>query len=594
MTDAATDLGELPTWDLSDLYAGTEDPALKKDMQDCAAASKAFAERWRGKIADASAKDIREAVAEYERIDEILSRVMSFAGLLHAGDVSDAARGRFMQDMSEKATEISTVLVFFELELNNLPEGSMDALIADPDVAPYGPWLEQVARWRAHQLSEDMETLLQEKASTGRQAWNRLFDETMAEIRFDADGKSLTSAEVLNMLSGADRAKRKAAGEAIGKTLGDNGRLFAQITNTLAKDKAVEDKWRKYAKPISARNLANQVEDEVVDALVEAVRDSYPTLAHRYYGLKAKWFGGEKLAYYDRNAPLPDSDDRLITWDEAESTVMDAYASFSPKLADVAKPFFDKRWIDAPARAGKNPGAFAHPTVPSAHPYLLLNYQGKTRDVMTLAHELGHGVHQRLAAGQGHFLAQTPLTLAETASVFGEMLTFQKLLRQSPDAKAKRALLASKTEDMLNTVVRQISMLCFELKVHDERRQGELPAERICEIWMETQRESLGPALEFDDGYKWFWAYIPHFVHTPFYVYAYAFGDCLVNALYAVYQDGETGFADRYLAMLSAGGAKGHKELLAPFGLDASDPAFWKRGLEVIAGFVGELEAMDG
>lgn len=594
MTDAAAKLGDLPTWDLSDLYAGPEDPKLAGDLEECAATVKRFEETYRGKLGEADGATVRQAIVAYEAIDEILSRVMSFAGLLHAGDLSDPARGRFMQDMSEKVTEISTDLVFFELELNELPEARMAELKADAAVAPYGPWLEQVSRWRPHQLSEDMETLLQEKSATGRSAWNRLFDETMAELRFDVGGKAMTSAEVLNQLSSTDRAARKAAGEAVGKTLGDNIRLFAQVTNTLAKDKAIEDKWRNYAKPISVRNLANQVEDEVVDALVGAVRESYPRLAHRYYGLKAKWFGGDKLEYYDRNAPLPDSDDRLIGWAEAETTVMDAYAAFSPKLADVARPFFEKAWIDAPTRAGKSPGAFAHPTVPSAHPYLLLNYQGKTRDVMTLAHELGHGVHQRLAAGQGHFLAQTPLTLAETASVFGEMLTFQKLLAETPDARAKRALLASKTEDMLNTVVRQISMLQFELAVHDERKDGELAAERLGEIWMETQRESLGPALNFDDGYKWFWAYIPHFIHSPFYVYAYAFGDCLVNALYAVYQDGEAGFAESYLDMLSAGGAKGHKELLAPFGLDATDPAFWRRGLDVIAGFVDQLEAMDG
>jgi len=594
MTDAAAPLGDLPTWDLADLYAGPEDPKLKEDLATCAKAAADFAKTYRGALAEADGAKVRQAIEDYERIDEILSRVMSYAGLLHAGDLTDPERGRFMQDMSEKATEISTDLVFFELELNELPEAKMDALKADPAVGAYKVWLDQVSRWRAHQLSEDMETLLQEKASTGRAAWNRLFDETMAELRFDVGGKSLTNAEVLNQLSSTKRAERKAAGEALGKTFSQNVRLFAQITNTLAKDKAVEDKWRNYARPISARNLANQVEDEVVDALVDAVRDAYPRLSHRYYQLKAKWFGGDKLAYYDRNAPLPDSDDRTIPWAEAERTVMDAYAAFSPALADVARPFFENAWIDAPTRAGKSPGAFAHPTVPSAHPYLLLNYQGKTRDVMTLAHELGHGVHQRLAAGQGHFLAQTPLTLAETASVFGEMLTFQKLLGETTDPKAKRALLASKTEDMLNTVVRQIAMLNFEIKVHDARKEGEIPAQRIGEIWMETQRESLGPALEFDDGYKWFWAYIPHFIHSPFYVYAYAFGDCLVNALYAVYQDGETGFAERYLDMLRSGGAKGHKELLAPFGLDATEPAFWSRGLDVIAGFVDQLEAMDG
>lgn len=594
MSDAAEKLGELPEWDLTDLYAGPDAPEIAGDLDATEAQAKAFQAEYKGKLGEADGATIKTAIQAYEAIDETLSRIMSFAGLLQAGDVSDPERGRFMQDMSERVTAISTELVFFELELNELPEDRMAALKADPAVGAYTVWLEQLSRWRPHQLSEDMETLLQEKATTGRQAWNRLFDETMAELRFEVDGEKLTSAETLNLLGGGDRDKRKAAGEAIGKTLGDNKRVLAQITNTLAKDKAVEDKWRNYAKPISARNLANQVEDEVIDALVGAVKDAYPRLSHRYYKLKAKWFGGDRLDYFDRNAPLPDSDDRLIPWNEATSTVMDAYAGFSPKLADVARPFFDKAWIDAPARPGKNPGAFAHPTVPSAHPYLLLNYQGKTRDVMTLAHELGHGVHQRLASGQGHFLSQTPLTLAETASVFGEMLTFQKLLADTTDAKAKRALLASKTEDMLNTVVRQIAMLNFELGVHDARKEGELSAEELGEIWMKTQEESLGPALRYDEGYKWFWGYIPHFIHSPFYVYAYAFGDCLVNALYAVYQDGEAGFAERYLDMLSAGGAKGHKELLAPFGLNAADPAFWSRGLDVIAGFVDELEGMDG
>ena len=595
MSDAATaKLGEMPEWDLADLYAGTDDPKLTADMKASGDAAQAFANAYRGKLADADAPTIRQSIVDYEAIDEAISRILSFAGLLQAGDVSDPARGRFMQDMSEQATEISSALVFYELEMNALPEDRMAALIADPAIAPYGAWLEQLARWRPHQLSEDMETLLQEKYASGPAAWQRLFDETMAAMRFEVDGASLTNAEVLNMLSSPDRTKRQSAGEAVGKTLGDHGRVLGQITNTLIKDKSVDDKWRKYPRPISARNLSNQVEDEVVDALVTAVKGSYPRLAHRYYQLKAKWFGGDRLDYFDRNAPLPDSDDRIIPWQEATETVMDAYQGFSPDLADMARPFFEKRWIDVPARPGKNPGAFAHPTVPSAHPYLLLNYQGKVRDVMTLAHELGHGVHQRLAAGQGHFLSQTPLTLAETASVFGEMLTFQKLLAETQDPKAKRALLASKTEDMLNTVVRQISMLNFEIGVHEARKSGELPVERICEIWMETQTESLGPALRFDEGYKWFWGYIPHFIHSPFYVYAYAFGDCLVNALYAVYQDGAPGFAERYLAMLSAGGAKGHKELLAPFGLDASDPAFWSRGLDVIAGFIDQLEAMDG
>jgi oligoendopeptidase F len=405
--------------------------------------------------------------------------------------------------------------------------------------------------------------------------------------------ESLTSAEVLNKLSDRDGAVRKAAAKSVGQVLGDNQRVFALITNTLAKDKEIEDDWRGFARPVSARNLANYVEDEVVDALVQAVRDSFPRLSHRYYALKAKWMGVETLPYWDRNAPLPEDADATIPWDQARQTVLDAYAAFSPRLADVGRRFFDQRWIDAPVRPGKSPGAFAHPTVPSAHPYLLLNYQGRIRDVMTLAHELGHGVHQVLAGPQGHLMADTPLTLAETASVFGEMLTFRALLRAESDPRRRKIMLASKVEDMLNTVVRQIAMHGFETRVHDERRESELLPDRLGEIWLETQKESLGPALRFEDEYRHFWAYIPHFVHTPFYVYAYAFGDCLVNSLYAVYENASDGFAEQYLDMLRAGGTKRHKELLAPFGLDASDSKFWSQGLDVIAGFIDELETIE-
>ena len=421
----------------------------------------------------------------------------------------------------------------------------------------------------------------------------RLFDESMAALRFPIAGKEMTSAEALHCLTEPDAALRKEAAACVGRVLKDNVRLFAHITNTLAKDKEIEDNWREFPQPWSSRNLSNQVEDEVVDALVSSITEAYPRLSHRYYSLKAKWMGGDRLDYWDRNAPLPDDDDRTIPWEEATSLVLDAYGRFSPDLAATGKMFFDNAWIDAPTRPGKSPGAFAHPTVPSAHPYLLLNYLGKTRDVMTLAHELGHGVHQVLAGDQGALMANTPLTLAETASVFGEMLTFRSLLDAESDPKLRKILLANKVEDMINTVVRQTAFYQFEQKVHAERRDGELSADKLAEVWMSVQGESLGPALRFDDAYGVFWSYIPHFVHSPFYVYAYAFGDCLVNSLYAVYQDAETGFAEKYLDMLRAGGTLRHKELLAPFGLDATDPAFWQKGLAVIGDFVDELEAME-
>jgi oligoendopeptidase F len=343
-----------------------------------------------------------------------------------------------------------------------------------------------------------------------------------------------------------------------------------------------------------SRHLSNRVEREVVDALVDAVQGAYPRLSHRYYKLKAKWFGVEALDYWNRNAPLPDTPTHVYRWEEAREIVLSAYGKFSPQLANIARRFFDERWIDAPVRPGKAPGAFAHPTVPSAHPYVMLNYQGKPRDVMTLAHELGHGVHQVLAAHNGALMAQTPLTLAETASVFGEMLTFRSLLAVTTNPQQRRTMLASKVEDMLNTVVRQIAFYSFERKLHMQRREGELTAEQISELWMSVQGESLGPSIRLGPGYETFWAYIPHFVHSPFYVYAYAFGDCLVNSLYGVYQNANEGFQDRYFALLSAGGTKHHSELLAPFGLDARDPAFWQIGLNMIEGMIAELEVMEG
>jgi oligoendopeptidase F len=405
------------------------------------------------------------------------------------------------------------------------------------------------------------------------------------------DGETLNMEATLHLLSEKDEAKREAAFKALGKTLSENSRLFTHITNVLAKDKEISDRWRGYEDIADSRHMANSVEREVVDALQKAVEEAYPRLSHRYYRMKAKWFGKDRLNAWDRNAPLPTSDERVWDWDSAVATVMEAYGRFSPKLAELASPFFNSGWIDAPTGDGKLSGAFAHPTVPSAHPYLMLNYMGRSRDIMTLAHELGHGVHQRLAAKQGPILANTPLTLAETASVFGEMLTFRSLLDKTTDPRQRFALLSSKVEDMLNTVVRQIAFYSFERRVHTARRQGELRSEEINRIWLEVQQESLGDAIIQNDGYEVFWAYIPHFIHSPFYVYAYAFGDCLVNSLYAQYEKASDGFAERYFALLEAGGSKHHSELLAPFGLDAKDPQFWSLGLSMIERLIDELEA---
>lgn len=588
----------LPEWDLSALYASPDDPSIERDIQMAGDAAVDLADRAKGRLeallkAPDGASAFAALIADYEKLQDLLGRVMSYAGLLYSGDTTDPQRMKFYGDVQEKITAISSGLLFFELEINRIDDGLIEAGFAEPALAHYRPWLTDIRLDKPYQLEDRVEELFHEKSITAYSAWNRLFDETIAGLRFPVGGEELAIEPTLHLLQESEPAKRQAAAEALGKVFGDNVGIFARITNTLAKDKEISDRWRGFKDIADSRHLANRVEREVVDALVEAVQAAYPRLSHRYYQLKARWMGGETMPYWDRNAPLPGAVTRQVSWDEAKAMVLDAYGRFSPEMANIARRFFDERWIDAPVRPGKSPGAFAHPTVPSAHPYVLLNYLGRTRDVMTLAHELGHGVHQVLAGRQGALMAPTPLTLAETASVFGEMLTFQSLLRNAATPAEKRTLLASKVEDMLNTVVRQIAFYSFERKVHAARREGELTADRINEAWLSVQGESLGPAITLGPGYETFWAYIPHFIHSPFYVYAYAFGDCLVNSLYAVFETAETGFQDKYFAMLEAGGTKHHKELLAPFGLDASDPAFWQMGLSVIERMIGELEVLD-
>ncbi len=587
----ASDLGDLPEWDLGALYAGIDDPKFEADFTGAAQAAKTFAQTYQGKLAGLDGAAFGAAISAYEQLEEQLGRILSFASLVYVTRMDDPDLAGFQANAQARASEIASVLVFFTLEINRIDDAHLAILVKDPATARYRPWIEDLRIYRPHELSDELEKLLVEKSVTGRAAWGRLFDETVAGLRFTVRGKELTEEETLHLLSEPDAAVRADAALALSDVFGRNIKLFALITNTLAKDKDIEDRWRRYPEPATARHLSNRVEPEVVAALVSAVRDSYPQLSHRYYALKARWMGKEKLAFWDRNAPLPDQSDRRIGWDEARTTVLSAYADFAPEMAQIGQQFFDGRWIHAPTAAGKIGGAFSHSTVPSAHPFVLMNYQGKLRDVMTLAHELGHGVHQVLAAGQGALLADTPLTLAETASVFGEMLTFQALLKGARSTAERRGMLASKVEDMLNTVVRQIAFYEFERRVHDARKQGELTPEQLGEIWLGVQRESLGPSIDLSAGYKNFWCYIPHFIHSPFYVYAYAFGDCLVNSLFAVYSRAASGFQEKYFTMLRAGGSKRYGELLAPFGLDASDPAFWRGGLSMISGFIDELEA---
>ena len=586
--------GDLPEWDLTDLYPAPDSPELRKDMEWLETACAEFANDYEGKLAGLDAAGLLEAVQRYEAIDVTAGRLMSYAGLRYYQITTDAERAKFMADAQDKITAFTTPLVFYSLEFNRLDDAQLDGLLAaNADLARYKPVFDRMRGMKPHQLSDELEKFLHDQSTVGSAAWNRLFDETMAGLEFDVDGEMFNLEATLNLLTDQDRAQREAATHALAAVFQDNIKLFARVHNTLAKEKEIEDRWRKMPTPQTGRHLSNHVEAEVVEALRNAVVAAYPRLSHRYYALKAKWLGLERMETWDRNAPLPLEDDRRVSWDEAQKTVLDAYADFAPEMADLAKPFFTDGWIDAPVKPGKAPGAFAHPTVTTVHPYVMLNYLGKPRDVMTLAHELGHGVHQVLAAGQGELLSSTPLTLAETASVFGEMLTFRKLLEGAKTQQERKVLLAGKVEDMINTVVRQIAFYDFECKLHAARAQGELTPDDINALWMSVQAESLGPVFDFQSGYETFWAYIPHFVHSPFYVYAYAFGDGLVNALYAVYEEGDPDFKAKYFDMLKAGGSKHHKELLAPFGLDASDPAFWDKGLSMIEGFIDELEAME-
>jgi oligoendopeptidase F len=590
-------VGRLPEWNLADLYAGIDDPKIKQDLDRADVESLAFEDAYKGRLAQLAAEPqtgnaLAEAVRRYEALDDLFGRLGSYAGLVHAGNTLDPARAKFYADVQDRLTTASTHLLFFVLELNRIDDAALENAMQNPALGHYRPWIEDIRKEKPYQLEDRIEQLFHEKSVTTHSAWNRLFDETVAALRFKVRGKALTIEPTLNLLQDANGELRKAAAQALGRVFKENLRTFTLITNVLAKDKEISDRWRGFADVADSRHLANRVEPEVIAALVEAVRAAYPRISHRYYALKAGWFGKKRLPQWDRSAPLPKVPTRTISWDEAKSTVLTAYGAFSPEMAAIAERFFKNDWIDAPVRPGKSPGAFSHPTVPSAHPYVLLNYQGKTRDVMTLAHELGHGVHQVLAGCNGALMAPTPLTLAETASVFGEMLTFRKLLANA-GKKERKAMLAAKVEDMINTVVRQIAFYSFERAVHTERRNGELTAERIGQIWLSVQNESLGPAIDIRPGYESFWMYIPHFIHSPFYVYAYAFGDCLVNSLYAVYERANEGFAGRYLGMLSAGGTKHYSELLAPFGLNARDPGFWQGGLGVIERMIGELEALD-
>ncbi|MCJ8324325.1 MAG: M3 family oligoendopeptidase [Rhizobiales bacterium] len=598
------DASSLPEWDFTGLYNGMDDPKIEQDFSQAAKDIDKFEKTYKGQLdglltsnqqnAAQRAEILATAVLQYEAMSDLLGGIISYAYLVYAQLATNPERIKFLGDVQERLTELGTKTLFFELELNRIETAKIDELLTFDCLLHHAPWLKDIRREKPHQLSDELEQLFAEKSVTAAGSWTRLFEETMASLQFKLDDQDLTLSQVLNLITSPDGATRKKAATSLSDVLAKNKRLFTHVTNVLAKDKAISDKWRGFEDVAASRHLANRVEPAVVDALEASVRKAYPKLSHRYYALKAKWFGVEKLDQWDRNAPLPNVETPDISYQDACDIILEAYAEFSPEMADITAKFFDNGWIDARSREGKAAGAFAHPTVPSQHPYVMVNYLGRTRDVMTLAHELGHGVHQYLANQQGALMAPTPLTLAETASVFGEMLTFRSMLKKTRSATEKRSMLASKIEDMLNTVVRQICFYSFERKVHLARKDGELTTEQLGEFWLEVSAESLGPSVILNEGYEHYWSYIPHFIRSPFYVYAYAFGDCLVNSLYACYLAEPDGFADKYFDLLKAGGSQHHSELLAPFGLDASDEVFWDMGLEAISVLIDELEALEG
>ena len=592
-TNAQNNLGKLPIWNLKDLYISQKNKSLIRDLNNIKNDSLKFEKKYQNKVHLLTANNLYKAIYQLEQIDVLMDKILSYAHLLVAEDGNNEKNKIFYQQMQETITNYASSIIFFTLELNKISEKKINILVKNKKLQIYKNWIINKRSFKPYQLDLKIEKILQDKSITSHSAWIRLFDDLIASLKFPFKKEELSSAKIFNFLSDKNESNRKLAAKSVGKVLGNNIKIFATITNTLAKDKSINDSWRKLPTPISARNLSNVVEDSVVDSLVSSVIEYYPKLSHRYYALKAKWFKKKYLMYWDRNAPLPFQNSKTFSWKEAQNTVIDAYSEFNSNIGKIVKKFFDKKWIHAPVLEGKSPGAFAASTVASVHPFILVNFQGKTRDVSTLAHELGHGVHQYLAGkNQTHFNASTPLTLAETASVFGEMLTFKLILNQTTSKKERKALLANKVEDMLNTVIRQIAFFQFEKEIHTLRRNSELSIDKICSIWMDVQKASLGPSIKYEEEYKYYWSYIPHFIHSPFYVYAYAFGDCLVNSLFNTYEQGLMNFDDKYINLLKSGGSKKYDELFRPFNLNLSKKSFWKKGLNVIEGFIDELETL--
>lgn len=585
----------LPQWDLSALYKPAEVAAkIDKDIEESIKLSSDFSKKYYGKLKDGNPAVIKEAIKDYEKIADLTGRLQSFGFLNYATDMAETNKVKLYQHIAEKLTPVGENLIFFNLELGQMPNDKLESLLLEPGMLRYKTWFEQLKAFEPYMLSEEVEKVIHLQNVTSQDGWVKLFDRVMAELRFEFDGKLLNSSEILDLTVSEDELTRKEAYLSFAKGLENNKTVLTFVTNYLAKGKAVSEEMRgmKEKGVMHARNLANNIEDSVVDSLIETVRKNYSNLSHKYYQLKADAFDKDKLEFWDRNAPWPESEAKLYSFEEAKEIVLDAYRQFSPEMAEIAGKFFENNWIDAQVLPSKYSGAFSHPTVTSAHPYVLLNYQGKARDVMTLAHELGHGIHQYLAREQGPILSHTPLTLAETASIFGEQLTFKSLL-ESASKPEKIQLLVEKIEDLMNTIVRQVAFCTFEKELHEARLQGELSGDDIAQIWMKTQGESLGPAMNLSEEYQVLWSYIPHFIHSPFYVYSYAFGNCLVNTLYHLYETtgNKEEFVDKYLQTLAAGGSQHYATLLENFDLNPHDPNFWQGGLDQVSLLIEQLEA---
>ena len=584
----------LPAWNLSDLYQGIDDERITRDMENYRDFCIDFANQYKGKLAQLDSQEMLKALKDYEKNSLSISRVGGFAYLNMVTQMKNQSAVAFYQNISEKLTDYSKPLIFLSLEINQLPEEKIQQWLADEQLAFYKPWFERLRRFKPYELSEPVEEVLLEKSMTSSSAWVRLYEETSSRLEYKVDGKSYNDAEISKLLLDKDADLRHRAGAEINRVAKENADLFTFIYNMIIKDKAIEDEKRGFKEPVSSRNLSENVPDKTVETLAETVRANYKNIAHRFYKLKAKWLGVEKISYWDRNAPLPFADDTEYSWEETVKLVLDAYKSFSPKLYDIAKDFFENNWIDVPPRDGKRSGAFCAPVSADFHPYLMLNFAGKRNDVLTLAHELGHGCHHQTRTKNGELNEYSRMTTEEVASVFGEMITFQSMVSKLPDGPEKLALIASKVSDMINTAIRQIAFHFFETRAHAERKNGELSKDRLCEIWQEEMAVSLGDAVEVGEDSRYIWSQVGHFFFLPFYVYAYSFADCLVNSLYQVSQEGRVeNFADKYLELLSKTAIGDYEKLLAPFGLNPNSPDFWNKGLSLISGYIDELERLD-